>query len=107
MSSPLASFLRVSAYVDNRVLAAGVAESFTKPAGYSAAVITTNSDCYIRRGGAAAVPAGDVTDGTGSILIPAGQSRIVDLTDSPGATPLASFSIICAGAAITSVEWFS
>lgn len=107
MSSPLASFLKISAYVDNRVLAAATAETFTKPSGYSSAVITVDTDCYIRRDGTAAVPAADVTDGTGSILIPAGQSRIIDLTDSPGATPLASFSIVCAGAAITSVEWFS
>ena len=104
------SFARISSYVDARSLAAGVAETVTKPTGtvaqtYNGCVLTTNADIWVRRGGAAAVPAGDVTDGTASILIPAGTSRVMDFHDDDG-TILATFSMISAGAALVSMEWF-
>lgn len=110
MSSPVATFYKCAAYVDNRVLAAGVAETITKPSGYSVAVITVNADCWIRRGGTAAAPAADVTDGTGSILLPAGSVRIIDFNDASlkdAPSRLASISIISAGAALVSTEWFA
>lgn len=108
MSAALASFYKCSAYVDNKVLGAGVAEDITKPAGYNSCIITPNADIWMRRGGAAAVPVADVADGTGSILIPAGQSRIVDfLPELPSGTALASVSVLCAGACEVSIEWFA
>lgn len=105
-----ASQIHISAYVDNRVLAASVAETVTKPTGtvaqtYNSCVITTNADIWIRRDGTAAVPAADVTDGTGSILLPAGSSRVMDFADD-GGTILATFSMISSGAALVSMEWF-
>lgn len=99
------SYLKISAYVDNMVLAAATVETITKPTGYGSAVITPNADVWIRRGGDAAVPAADVVDGTGSILVPAGQSRIIDFVDSIDST-LATITIISAGAALVSLEWF-
>lgn len=105
MSAALASFFKLSAYVDNIVLAATVAETITKPSGYSSCVITPNADCWVKRGGTAAEPSADVTDGTGARLIPAGVSTLIDLTDSAG-TVLASLSIVSAAAAKVSVEWF-
>lgn len=110
MSSPLASFYKCSAYVDNKVLAASTAEDITRPSAYSVAVITVNADCWIRRGGTAAVPAADVADGTGAIFLPAGSTRIIDFNDSSPATGpsrLASISIISAGVALASIEWFA
>lgn len=72
--------LQVSAYNDARVLAASAAEVYTVPAGISFLVLTTSgSDIWVKPGGAAAIPAADVSDGTASILIPAGVSRIVDV----------------------------
>ena len=107
--SSLASFYKVASYIDNVVLAATVAETITKPAAganvYNVCVLTTNADVWIRRGGTAAEPAADVTDGTGSILIPAGTSRIVDFRDDGGSV-LASVSVISASAARMSLEWF-
>ena len=105
-----ASFLKFSAYVDNRVLAAAVAETVNRASGYTACVITVNADCWVRRGGTAAIPAADVTDGTGSIFLPAGSVRIIDFNDAnlkTGPSLLASFSIISAGAALASMEWFA
>lgn len=104
------SSTRLSAYIDCRVLAAGVAETVTKPTGtvaqtYNSCIITSNADVWIRRGGTAAVPAADVTDGTGSWLLSGGRARIMDFHDDDG-TILATFSIICAGAALVSMEWF-
>lgn len=68
------SFLRLlPTYVNARVLAAGVNESFTVPA--TARYVIFSSTCgvyYVKTGGTAAVPAADVTDGSGSELNPAG-----------------------------------
>lgn len=104
------SFAKVSAYVDDRVLAAGVAETVTKPTGtpaqtYNTCVITSNADVWVRRGGTAAVPAADVTDGTGSALLPLGVPHVMDFRDDDG-TILASFSIICTGVALVSMQWY-
>lgn len=56
--------------VDARVLAAGVAESHTVPAGAMRVLFSGTADFYVKFNGTAAVPAADVTNGTGSILNP-------------------------------------
>jgi hypothetical protein len=107
MSAPNASFFELSAYVDAKVLAAGVAETVTVPAGKSVALITPNADVWVKRTGSAAVPAADVADGTASTLIAAGVTRALDVTRLNGAlAPLSSFSILSAGVAVVCIEWF-
>jgi hypothetical protein len=106
MTAALASFYKLSAYVDNYVLAANTPETITAPAGYKSCIITSDADIWLRRS-SANVPAADVTDGTGSVLIPAGQSRIVDFrADLPSASDQSSVSVESAGVANLSVEWF-
>lgn len=53
-----------SNYVLARVLAAGVAESITVPAGAAVVVFSATADFYANARGTAAVPAADVTDGS-------------------------------------------
>jgi len=58
-------------YVDARVLAATTAESHTVPTGARFVVFSSNCAAfYALRNGTAAVPAADVTDGSGSELNP-------------------------------------
>ena len=59
-------------YINARVLAANVAESFTVPTGAVRVIFGSNCVFYARTGGTAAVPAADVTDGTGSFPNPTG-----------------------------------
>jgi len=84
----------LATYVDNIVLA-GVAKTVTVPAGASRVIFgTTATPFYLRAGGTAAAPAGDVTDGTGSAINPA--DRLV--------TGGSTFSLFAAAATI-SLEW--
>ena len=68
------SYLRaIPAHVDVRVLAANTNEDHTVPS--TARLVIFSSSCaafYVKSGGTAAVPAADVTDGSGSALNPAG-----------------------------------
>jgi hypothetical protein len=107
MTAALASFYKLSAYVDNFSLAANTPETITKPSGYNSCILCFNADVWLRRGGDGAVPAADVTDGTGSVLIPAGQPRLLDFRDPlPSGDTLAAVSVESAGAALGSAEWF-
>jgi len=66
------SFVRVPpTYVDARVLAPNVSETHTIPAGIRYVIFSSNCDFHARMGSSAAVPATDVTDGSGSELNPA------------------------------------
>jgi hypothetical protein len=60
----------IPTYIDNMVLAAGVAETYTVPSGYKYAVLSGTSNFYIRVNAAAAVPSTEVADGSGSFLNP-------------------------------------
>jgi hypothetical protein len=73
-TSGLSSHLRVPpTYVDVRVLAAGVSETHTLPTGPGFVIFSPNcATFYAKIGASAAVPAADVTDGTGSELNPSG-----------------------------------
>jgi len=83
----------LTGYVDARVLAAATAETVTVPTGCNLMLFSATGAFYVRSGGTAAVPAADVTDGTGSALSPAVR-RV---------TPAATFSIIAptAGTVVT------
>lgn len=61
---------RVPQWVDARVLAAGVAETYTIPAGCDVVELSYTGNTYVRANNTAAIPAADVTDGTGSDLNP-------------------------------------
>lgn len=64
-------FLGFPLYVNNRTVTA--AEDETVPAGAVAVVIDSDTDIWVANGtGAAVVPSGDVTDGTGSVFFKAG-----------------------------------
>ena len=88
---------RWSNYVDVRVLAANVAEVHNVPSGATRVVFSANGDFYVRFNAAAAVPAADVTDGTGSILNP--NMRTLD-----GVTTI---GIISAAACNVTMEFYA
>lgn len=93
--------LPAEGYVDNFVLAAGVAETVTVPAGARVVYFSTTADFWVRFSNdsplpAAAVPSADVTDGTGSVFNP--RSRDV--------TSFSQFSIISDYAAKLSLSWY-
>ena len=57
-------------HIDSRVLAANVAESHTVPAGAKFVLFSSDGDFYARPDATAAIPADDVTDGSGSEINP-------------------------------------
>lgn len=83
--------------VDNLVLT-GTAKTFTKPAGAAWALISVTALCFIRAGGTAIVPVGDVTNGEGSFPVHAGQDVFFNVES------ITSFTII--GTATGSTGWF-
>lgn len=89
--TPLAS------YVDNRVLA-GANEDVTVPTRAAYVIVTATANVFVKRGGTAADPAADVSDGTGSILVYAGVARCFAVQ---GATTIGLI-----GTADVSLEWF-
>ena len=67
-SSPVGAYEQ-SDVIDARVLAANTAESHTVPTGAKFVRIAADVAIYVKIGGAAAVPAADVTDGSASELL--------------------------------------
>lgn len=66
-------FIPFPAYVNHRKVDNPTAEDETVPANMAAVVIVSDADVWCANGtGAAVVPSGDVTDGTGSFLVKAG-----------------------------------
>ena len=57
-------------YIDARDLAAGVNKTHTVPAGADFVLFSADGDFYAKPNGAAAVPSGDITDGTASEICP-------------------------------------
>lgn len=85
-------------YVNHRAVT--VAEDETVPAGATRVFITTDADVWLADG-TAAVPAGDVTNGSGSFLLKAGVTRGFFVT------PAQTISVISAsGTAHVSFEYF-
>jgi hypothetical protein len=66
------TFAVAQGYVNNYLLVAGVAKSITIPTGSNFALLSSSADVWvvIGAGKTAAIPSGDVTDGTGSELNP-------------------------------------
>ena len=92
----------MSRYVTHTVLTINTAATITVPTGYSFVNPVSNSVIYINCVGTAVVPAGAVTDGTGSAM--SLGARYVGA--SSGQAALTSFSIISASAAIVTFEWW-
>lgn len=67
---------------DVRVLAANTAETHTIPTGAKVVILTPLKDhLYVKNGVTPTVPAVDVTDGSGPLCIPIGQTRILEIGD--------------------------
>jgi hypothetical protein len=86
-----------SNYVDARVLAGTVAEVITVPTGAKKVLFSGTGNYYVRFGAAAAIPAVDVTDGSGSCLNPA-------LREIDGA---ATIGIIAPNDCVVTLEFFA
>lgn len=68
-----ADAIHLPRYVDARVLAASTAETVTIPSDVDFIVFSGNvalADYYVKIGGTAAVPSGDVTDGSSAFANP-------------------------------------
>jgi hypothetical protein len=83
-------------YVDNYVLAAGVAQTVTIPSTATFGFFGANGDFYMNNNGAAAVPSVNITDGTGHDLNPSVRYF------GKGQT---TFSLIAPAATIVSIAW--
>lgn len=97
-----AASLPLSDYNDARVLSASTAETVSVPADAQYALLTTKSgvDIWINsKGAAAAVPSGDVTDGSASQLVLTPQMVKV--------TPKGTLSVISEVVTTLSIAWFS
>ena len=68
---PDVNFAIKQGYINVYVLVANTNKTVTVPAGAKFCIISANSDIWVRVGGAASVPAADITNGTGSELNPA------------------------------------
>lgn len=89
-------------YVDNRVLAANTAESFTKPSGVQWLWIGSTDTVYMRfDGSAAVVPGADVADGTGSMPLLAGNGLLFNVRG------ITSGSVISAGTSVVGLAWYA
>lgn len=88
----------IGTYVSNRTLAAGVAETVTVPAGATSVIVSGDATMWARIGGTAAVPTGDVTDGTGSVCLQTWAYR--------ACTPGGTISVVAGATAHVSFEWF-
>jgi len=92
-----------SPYIDNRVLAATTAESHTVPtdtdSGLKARYVlfSANGDFWCKMGGTAAIPAADVTDGSGSEVNPA-LRKIPD--------GITSIGLIAPSACVVTMQFF-
>jgi len=100
-SNSMQSFPQPSSYIDNHVLAANVAESFTKPAGARFVRLSANTAYFFNPNAVAVVPSGDVTDGSGSIVGISTESRTFCVD---GVTAI---SVISVGVCTISAEWFA
>jgi hypothetical protein len=90
--------LSVSDHVDSRVLAANVAEVHTIPTGAKAVNFTATDYFYANFGAAAAVPAGDVIDGTASVPCPGLRTFGSSIT---------TIGLIAPRACVVTMEFFS
>lgn len=91
-------------YVDARVLLGAGAEVITVPTGADLVVFSSTGNFYARPNNAAAIPAADVTDGTGSELNPtAWQLRPLGAT--PG-TAITTIGIIASADAVVTLAWY-
>lgn len=87
------------AFVNSHAAGLPVTETVPENPGAWRVVISTDATAWFRVAAAAAAPAGSTTDGTGSFMIGAGQSRIFDCA--PGD------EINVLGPANVSFEYFS
>lgn len=106
MPNTLQDFARISPYVDSRSLAAATAETFTRPTGYTVAVVCAEVACYVRSNGTAVAAAADVVDGTASVYVPANVARVIDLNLPAPTAPKTGFSVISTPGGVVTVEWF-
>lgn len=94
---------RAPSYVDYRVFAAATAEAHTVPAGAKTMIVIAlgTITAYVALSGTAAVPAADVTDGSGSIPCPAGYPRPFPVTAA------GTVSVIADAAGVVALEFYS
>jgi hypothetical protein len=90
-----------SGYIAAMVFSGAAAKSSTPPAGAKFVRISTTVAVYVKIGGTAAVPAADVTDGSGSALLAPGQSIVHDLA---GAT---SVGVAAGAAAVVTLTYYT
>jgi len=102
MEQTLEIYRKAPTYIDNIVLAAGVAKTVSAPTGATHCLFSSNGNYFVNwQGTTATVPAADITDGTGVEINPVGRALGgVDSADTPK-----TFSIISNAATIVAVAW--
>jgi hypothetical protein len=90
-------------YVQARVLAAGVSETITLPAGTRLVIFSSTCNFFAKTGASAAVPAADVTDGTASELNPTAWYYSNALTATQDVSVISSTACTVTASAYTGV----
>lgn len=81
--------------IDAVVLAANTAETYTIPTGARFLLFSADGDFYVRYAGTAAIPAADITNGSGSELNPA-MRYVKSLSSISIIAPLDTIVTVCA-----------
>jgi hypothetical protein len=85
-----------SDYINAKVLAAATAETFTVPEGASWVLVTPAAPVFVRWGGSASIPAGDVVNGLAPELITEPTLRRVNAGDTVGVVSSAAQTVTLA-----------
>ena len=78
-------------FVNNEHFAGAASSTITVPAGYTAVYFSSTVDFWLAPGAAAAIPAGDITNGTSPFRNPAGLKEL-------GSLPGGQFTIVTGAA---------
>jgi hypothetical protein len=97
----LDSFENSSDYVDVRSLATNVAKSFAKPASARFVRLSAGTLFYYSVSGTASASAVDISNGTGSISVPATVQPTFCVDD------VSAISVVAPTNAIVSAEWWA
>lgn len=95
------SAVMCSDYVDAHVLAANVAETFTKPVGARFCRLTGTALFFYSTTGTAAVPAADIATGLAPVIVNTTAQPILCVDD------IASISVVASTVATVTAEWWA
>lgn len=102
MEQTLEIYRKAPTYIDNIVLVANTAKTVTAPVGATHMLFSATGNFMVRwLGTPAAVPGGDVTDGTGVEINPIGRA----IGGKAVASPATTFSVVAPANCTLAIAW--